>query len=181
MVDKRWSPRAMRAVGVPDRVVDIAMTAEPVTEGEWIVALMRAMRGFCGRALTAPTVMIGSSCSDLARQLHLVSVAPEELIDTVSSVAVPEAGARAVVAGLNGREVHLVVGGSGSGLTGVEAHIVSAAPGTDMLEALRACVAWDAHLGWYWAGDKYARFDEFTVVSHIRDLVGAAEPVLVAL
>jgi hypothetical protein len=176
-VDKRWSPRALRAVGVPDRVVDLAMTSEPVTEGEWIVALMRALRGYCSLALTAPTVMIGSSCGDLAHQLRLVSIAAEELIETVSSVAVPNVGARAVAAGLNGRLVHLVVDGSSTTLTGVEAHVVSAASGADMLEALRVCVAWDGTLGWYWSGVRYDRLDEFTVVAHIRDLLSATEPV----
>ncbi|MBI4885074.1 MAG: hypothetical protein HY826_13570 [Actinobacteria bacterium] len=180
VVDKRWSQAALRSVGVPDRVVDLAMSAGPVTEGEWIVALMRALRGYCGPALAIPTVMVGPSCANLARQLRLVSVGPEELIETVSSVAVPNGGARAVVAGLNGRSVHLVVGGGSHPLTGVEVHVVSAADDADIFEALRVCVAWNATLGWYWSGDRYERLDEFTVVAHVRELLGASEPVLVS-
>ncbi|MCE9620961.1 MAG: hypothetical protein K8R99_01300 [Actinomycetia bacterium] len=177
--DQRWSHRALRAAGVPDQVVELAMASEPVTEGEWIVALMRALRGFCGTTLAAPSVMIGSSCVDLAKQLRLVTVAADELVDSVSTVAAPAVGARALIAGLNERQVHLVVGADWQQLGGVQAHVVSASSQADLLEALRVCVAWGGTLGWYWSGDRYERLDEFTVVSHIRELLNRAQPVLV--
>jgi hypothetical protein len=180
LVDQRWSHRALRAMGVPDRLVDMALGVHPVTEGDWTVALMGALRHYCGRDLGNPMVMVGSSCANLARQLRLVSVAPEELIESVSSVAAPNISARAAAAGLNGRLVHLVVGGSWQHLGGLEAQMVSAGSPADLLDALRVCVAWDAGLGWYWSGDRYDRLDEFAVVSHIRTMLGIAEPVFVA-
>jgi hypothetical protein len=180
LVDQRWSHRALRAMGVPDRVVDMAMTVQPVTEGDWTVALMGALRHYCGRDISNPMVMVGSSCANLARQLRLVSVTPEDLIESVSSVAVPNITARAAASGLNGRLVHLVVGGSWQHLGGLEVQLVSAGSSADLLEALRVCVGWDAGLGWYWSGDRYDRLDEFAVVSHIRAMLGVAEPVFVA-
>ena len=180
LVDQRWSHRALRAMGVPDRLVDMALAVHPVTEGDWTVALMGALRHYCGRDLGNPMVMVGPSCANLARQLRLVSVAPEELIESVSSVAAPNISARAAASGLNGRLVHLVVGGSWQHLGGLEAQMVSAGSPVDLLEALRVCVAWDAGLGWYWSGDRYDRLDEFAVVSHIRTMLGIAEPVFVA-
>jgi hypothetical protein len=109
----------------------------------------------------------------------LVSVAPEELLDSVSSVAVPHVSARAVAASLNGRVVHLVVGGAWQHLGALPVHMVSAASPADLLEALRVSVAWGASLGWYWSGDRYERIDEFTVVSHIRTMLCVADPVVV--
>jgi hypothetical protein len=76
--------------------------------------------------------------------------------------------------------VHLVVGGSWQHLGGLEVHLVSAASESDLLNALRVCVAWHARLGWYWSGDRYDRLDEFAVVSYIRSLLNTVEPVYAA-
>jgi hypothetical protein len=178
-VDQRWSHHVLRAMGIPDRVVDAALTHRPTTESEWIVALMGALRGLCTGGPVAPTVMVGPSCANLARQLKLISVAPDELVDSVSSVAVPHVTARAAAASLNGRLVHLVVGGGWQHLGGLPVHVVSAASAADLLEAMRVCIAWDASLGWYWAGERYERIDEFTIVSHIRARLCVADPVFV--
>ncbi|MGZ7005668.1 MAG: hypothetical protein ACXVLX_08720 [Ilumatobacteraceae bacterium] len=178
-VDQRWSHHVLRAMGIPDRVVDAALTHRPTTESEWIVALMGALSGLCTGGPIAPTVMVGPSCANLARQLKLISVAPDELVDSVSSVAVPHVTARALAASLNGRLVHLVVGGGWQHLGGLPVHVVSAASAADLLEAMRVCVAWDASLGWYWSGERYDRIDEFTIVSHIRAKLCVADPVFV--
>jgi hypothetical protein len=178
-VDQRWSHHVLRAMGIPDRVVDAALTHRPTGESEWIVALMGALRGLCTGGPVAPTVMVGPSCANLARQLKLISVAPDELVDSVSSVAVPHVTARAAAASLNGRLVHLVVGGGWQHLGGLPVHVVSAASAADLLEAMRVCIAWDASLGWYWAGERYERIDEFTIVSHIRAKLCVADPVFV--
>ncbi|CAN0510292.1 unnamed protein product, partial [Phaeothamnion confervicola] len=69
LMDQRWSHHALRAMGIPDRVVDAALTQQPTTEAEWIVALMGALRGLCTGGPAAPTVMVGPSCANLARQL----------------------------------------------------------------------------------------------------------------
>jgi hypothetical protein len=179
VIDQRWSHSALRAMGIPDRVVDAALTHRPTTEAEWIVALMGALSGLCTGGPVAPVVMVGPSCANLARQLKLVSVAPDELVDSVSSVAVPHVTARAAGAALNGRLVHLVVGGGWQHLGGLPVHIVSAASSADLLEAMRVCVAWEASLGWYWAGERYERIDEFTIVSLIRAKLCVADPVFV--
>lgn len=179
LMDQRWSHHALRAMGIPDRVVDTALTQQPTTEAEWIVALMGALRGLCTGGPAMPTVMVGPSCANLARQLKLVSVAPEELVESISSVAVPHVTTRALATSLNNRLVHLVLGGAWQHLGGVPVHVVSAASATDLLEAMRVCVAWDASLGWYWTGERYERIDEFTIVSHIRAVLCVADPVLV--
>jgi hypothetical protein len=179
VADRRWSHHVLRAMGIPDPVVDVAARSHPATESEWIVALMGALRDLCAPAAAIPTIMVGPACANLARQLRLVSVAPEELLDSVSSVAVPHVSARAVAASLNGRVVHLVVGGAWQHLGALPVRMVSAASPADLLEALRVGVAWGASLGWYWSGDRYERIDEFTVVSHIRTLLCAADPVVV--
>ncbi len=179
LMDQRWSHHALRAMGIPDRVVDAALTQQPTTEAEWIVALMGALRGLCTGGPAAPTVMVGPSCANLARQLKLVSVAPEELVESISSVAVPHVTTRTLATSLNNRLVHLVLGGAWQHLGGVPVHVVSAASATDLLEAMRVCVAWDASLGWYWTGERYERIDEFTIVSHIRTVLCVADPVLV--
>ena len=178
-IDQRWSHHVLRAMGIPARVVDAALTHGPTTESEWIVALMGALRGLCTGGPIAPTVMVGPSCANLARQLKLISVAPDELVDSVSSVAVPHVTARAAAASLNGRLVHLVVGGGWQHLGGLPVHVVSAASAADLLEAMRVCVAWDASLGWYWSGERYDRIDEFTIVTHIRAKLCVADPVFV--
>jgi hypothetical protein len=178
-VDQRWSHHVLRAMGIPDRVVDAALTLRPTTESEWIVALMGALRGLCTGGPVAPIVMVGPSCANLARQLKLVSVSPDEMVESVSSVAVPHVTARAAAASLNGRLVHLVVGGGWQHLGGLPVHVVSAASSADLLEAMRVCVAWEASLGWYWAGERYERIDEFTIVSLIRAKLCVADPVFV--
>ncbi len=179
LMDQRWSHHALRAMGIPDRVVDAALAQQPTTEAEWIVALMGALRGLCTGGPAMPTVMVGPSCANLARQLKLVSVAPEELVESISSVAVPHVTTRTLATSLNNRLVHLVLGGAWQHLGGVPVHVVSAASATDLLEAMRVCVAWDASLGWYWTGERYERIDEFTIVSHIRTVLCVADPVLV--
>ena len=85
--------------------------------------------------------------------------------------------ARAAASSLNGRLVHLVVGGAWQHLGGLPVHVVSAASSADLLEAMRVCVAWEASLGWYWAGERYERIDEFTIVSLIRAKLCVADPV----
>lgn len=173
--DGRWSPRALRALGLPDRIVDIATAAQPSTEADWIVALMGALKGICTPRTTGPVVMVGPNCANLARQLRLVSISADEVGESVSSVAVANVGADVVRSGLNQRQVHLVVGGSWHHLTGVQPAIVSAASTADLLEAIRVCVAWDATLGWGWLDDHYERLEVFTVVAHVRHVLHAAD------
>lgn len=175
-----WSQQTLRSLGVPDALVAAANGSRPQSEGEWIVALMTVLASRCRQQVTAPSVLVGPVCANLARQLKMVSVAPDELLETVSSVAIPNASAKAIAAGLNGRQVHLVVGGPWHHLAGLPAGIVSAASPGDLLEAVRVCMAWDAQLGWYWSGERYERIDEFTVVAHIRTLMQLVDAGVVA-
>ena len=171
----RWSPRSLRALGVPDRIVDLATASQPIGEADWIVALMGAFKSICATRTIGPVIMVGPKCANLARQLRLVSISPDEVAESVSSVAAPNASSAAVLAGLNSRQVHLVVGGAWQHLSGVQPAIVSAASADDLLEAIRVCVAWDATLGWCWTGDHYERLEVFTVVSHIRSILHNAD------
>jgi hypothetical protein len=167
----RWSHQALRSIGVPDRIVDAALADSPSDSREWIVALMGAFGSICVAQPLGPVAMVGPSCANLARQLRLVSVGADELGDTLSSVAVPNITAKAAAGALNGRFVHLVVGGAWHHLSSLPVHIVSAATPADILEAVRVCTAWDATLGWCWDGDRYAPLDEFTLVSHVRTIL----------
>ncbi|HEY4332203.1 MAG TPA: hypothetical protein VGM78_06525, partial [Ilumatobacteraceae bacterium] len=173
--DARWSSQSLRALGLPDRIVDAAMVQRPVSEADWIVALMGSFRTICEPRPVGPIVMVGPNCANLARQLRLVSISPDELAESVSSVAIPNVGAATVRFGLNDRQVHLMVGGAWQHLSNIEPAIVSAATTAELLEAIRVCVAWDASLGWCWADDHYERLEAFTVVAHVRSVLYAAD------
>ncbi len=175
-----WSEAALRALGVPDKIIDDAVALSPQTEGQWIVALMSALRDYCGPVPMMSSVMVGPAAANLARQLKLVSVLSDELADSVSSVAFPNATVHDLTKGLHGRHVHLVVGGSWQHLVRVPANVVSAAGARDLLVALRTAAAWGAVLGWYWVGPRYERIDEFAVVELIRTALRSGEPAILS-
>lgn len=169
--DPRWSHQALRAIGLPDRIVDIAMLQHPVEGPQWIMALMGAFRTLCAPAPAGPTVLVGPSCANLARQLRLVSVGADELSDSFSSVAIPNVSTNIARSALNDRYVHLMVGGSWQHLASIRPDVVSSATECDLLEAVRLCCAWEATLGWTLVGDKYERIDEFTLVACVRSVL----------
>jgi hypothetical protein len=173
--DPRWSHQSLRALGLPDRIVDLAVRENPVEGPEWIVALMGAFRTICSSAPAGPTVMVGPSCANLARQLRLVSVDADELSESFSSVAIPNVSAKVARAATNNRYMHVMVGGRWHHLASIQTHIVSAATPADLLEAVRVCCAWDATLGWSPVGDRYERIDEFTLVAHVRSVLYGTE------
>ncbi len=175
-----WSESALRALGVPDSIINDAVALAPETEGQWIVALMSALREYCGPVPMMSSVMVGPAAANLARQLKLVSVMSDELADSVSSVAFPNATVHDLNKGLHGRHVHLVVGGSWQHLVRVPANVVSAAGARDLLVALRTAAAWGAVLGWYWVGPRYERIDEFAVVELIRTALRSGEPAILS-
>jgi hypothetical protein len=169
--DHRWSHQTLRALGVPDRIVDAALLDRPRDSREWIIALMSALRTMCQPLPTMPVMMVGPTCANLARQLKLINVSADELADSLSSVAVAHVSAPTARDSLNSRAVHLVVGGSWQHLASLHCQVVSAASGSDILDAMRVCAAWDANLGWCWNGERYERLDEFSVVAHIRSIL----------
>ncbi|MCU1393242.1 MAG: hypothetical protein JWM34_1670 [Ilumatobacteraceae bacterium] len=170
-IDPRWSHHSLRAIGLPDRIVDIAMLQRPVESPQWIMALMAAFRTLCNPTPNGPTVLVGPSCANLARQLKLVSVGAEELSETLSSVAIPNVSTLVARNALNDRNVHVMVGGDWEHLASIRPHVVSAATESDLLEAVRVCCAWDATLGWTLVDDRYQRIDEFTLVAHVRTIL----------
>jgi hypothetical protein len=170
-----WSAEALRSLGLPDRIVDAALAMNPTTEGQWIVALMSILRDYCGKQSVISTVMVGPTSADLARQLKLVTVVPEELSESVSSVALMDASASVLGAGLNGRQVHLVVGGEWQHLVSVPVHIVSASSAGDLMVAVRVAAAWNATLGWHRVGGRYERIDEFCVIEMLRTVLRDGE------
>ena len=176
-LDTEWSDAALRSLGLPDKIVDAAMALAPQTEGQWIVALMAVLREYCAPLPIVSSVMVGPASANLARQLKLVSVSADELAESVTSVALPNASVQDLGGGLQGRHVHLVVGGSWQHLVRVPANVVSAAGSRDLFMALRTAVAWGAVLGWHWAGHRYERIDEFAVVELIRTALRGGEPV----
>ncbi len=178
--DPRWSHQALRAIGLPDRIVDIAMLQHPVEGPQWIMALMGAFRTLCAPAPAGPTVLVGPSCANLARQLRLVSVGADELSDSFSSVAIPNVSTNIARSALNDRYVHLMVGGSWQHLASIRPDVVSSATESDLLEAVRLCCAWEATLGWTLVGDKYERIDEFTLVACVRSVLYGNDRVSVA-
>jgi hypothetical protein len=166
-----WSAEALRSLGLPDRIVDAALAKNPTTEGQWIVALMSILRDYCGKQSVISTVMVGPTSADLAKQLKLVTVEPEELSESVSSVALADATASVLAAGLNGRQVHLVVGGEWQHFVSVPVHIVSAASSRDLMGAVRVAAAWGATLGWHRAGGRFERIDEFSIIDMLRTVL----------
>jgi hypothetical protein len=170
-----WSAEALRSLGLPDRIVDAALAMNPITEGQWIVALMSILRDYCGKQSVISTVMVGPTSADLARQLKLVTVVSEELVESVSSVALMDASASVLGAGLNGRQVHLVVGGEWQHLVSVPAHIVSASSARDLMVAVRVAAAWNATLGWHRVGGRYERIDEFCIIEMLRTVLRDGE------
>ena len=173
--DSRWSHQSLRALGLPDRIVDTALVHQPSTESEWIVALMGAFAEISRRAPLGPTIMMGPACANLARQLKLVSVGTEELAESISSVAVPHVTAKVARFARNDRFVHLMVGGNWHHLSGIEAQVVDSGnqrrpagsdPGVRRMERRARLV-----LG----GSAYERLDQFTVVAHIRSILYGAE------
>jgi hypothetical protein len=166
-----WSAAALRVIGVPDSIVEAMVAQAPNDDVEWLMALMGALRPLCETPRPGATLVIGPACANLARQLRFMSITAEELPETVSSVAVPHVSAKELLAGADGRSVHLVVGGSWQHLVSVPAEIVSAATDDDLMDALRAAAAWGATLGWIWSGDRYERIDPFVVASRIRDAI----------
>lgn len=170
-VDARWSHQTLRAIGLPDRIVDLAMMQRPVEGPQWIMALMGAFRTLCAPAPAGPTVLVGPACANLARQLRLVSVGSEELAESHSSVAVANVSTNIARSAMNDRFVHLIVGGQWQHLASVPAHVVSAATEADLLDAVRACCSWNATLGWTLVDNRYERIDEFTLVAHVRSIV----------
>ncbi|MCU1397084.1 MAG: hypothetical protein JWN62_193 [Acidimicrobiales bacterium] len=170
-VDARWSHQTLRAIGLPDRIVDLALLQRPVEGPQWIMALMGAFRTLCSPAPAGPTVLVGPSCANLARQLRLVSVGSEELAESHSSVAVANVSTNIARSAMNDRSVHLIVGGQWQHLASIPAQIVSAATEADLLDAVRACCSWNATLGWTLVDNRYERIDEFTLVAHVRSIV----------
>jgi hypothetical protein len=164
-------------IGVPDSIVDAMVAQAPRDDVEWLMALMNALRPLCETPRPGATLVVGPACANLARQLRFMSITAEELPETVSSVAVPHVSAKELLAGADGRSVHLVVGGAWQHLVSVPAEIVSAATDDDLMDALRAAAAWGGTLGWIWGGDRYERIDPFLVASRIRDaIIGATTP-----
>jgi hypothetical protein len=151
--------------------VDAALAKNPTTEGQWIVALMSILRDYCGKQSVISTVMVGPTSADLAKQLKLVTVEPEELAESVSSVALTDATASVLSNGLNGRQVHLVVGGDWQHFVSVPVHIVSASSSRDLMGAVRVAAAWGATLGWHSAGGRFERIDEFCIIDMLRTVL----------
>jgi len=166
-----WSAEALRSLGLPDRIVDAALAKNPTTEGQWIVALMSILRDYCGKQSVISTVMVGPTSADLAKQLKLVTVEPEELAESISSVALTDSSASVLCAGLNGRQVHLVVGGEWQHFVSVPVHIVSASSSRDLMGAVRVAAAWGATLGWHRAGGRFERIDEFCIIDMVRTVL----------
>lgn len=172
-----WSAAALRVIGVPDSIVDAMVAQTPRDDVEWLMSLMNALRPLCETPRPGATLVVGPACANLARQLRFMSITAEELPETISSVAVPHVSAKELLAGADGRSVHLVVGGAWQHLVSVPAEIVSAATDDDLMDALRAAAAWGGTLGWIWSGDRYERIDPFVVASRIRDaIIGTTGP-----
>jgi hypothetical protein len=166
-----WSAAALRVIGVPDSIVEAMVAQAPQDDVEWLMSLMNALRPLCETPRPGATLVVGPACANLARQLRFMSITAEELPETVSSVAVPHVSAKELLAGADGRSIHLVVGGAWQHLVTVPAEIVSAATDDDLMDAVRAAAAWGGTLGWIWSDDRYGRIDPFMVASRIRDAI----------
>ncbi len=167
-----WSGPTLRAFGVPDTIVGKIDRRIPVDDLDWVVAFMLAVRDVCiGELPEEPVVLAGPSCAPLAQSFELPIVGEAELSSIGGSVAAPEAGPLGLRRGVNGRPVHLVVGGAWHHLATVRPQVVSAACPGDLLEALRVAEAWGATLGWVATDDGYQRIDPYLLAGQVRDLL----------
>jgi hypothetical protein len=146
---------------------------EPKDDVEWTVSLMIAVRGLCGSLPQGSTVLVGPAGGELARQLKLVNLSAEELNDSVSSVASPNATPVSLRTAVGDRRVHLVVGAQWHHLATVRPDIVSAAGENDLFEAIRVAAAWGAKLGWAPVEGRYQRIDPINIAGRIRELLNA--------
>lgn len=168
-----WSAAGLEAVGLPSRLVAGVAAIGPQDEVTWNAALMLALRDHCGAPLPAGDVMAGPAGAVLAAARHLTVVAAGELADREGAVAVLDADAATLAAGLDGRPLHLVVGGAWRHLATARPAVVSAASIDDLIDAVRVAVAWDAPLGWVHDGAGAVRIDPFLVAAHVRSLLSA--------
>lgn len=166
-----WSAAGLEAVGLPSRLVAGVAAIGPQDEVTWNAALMLALREHCGAALPSGDVMAGPAGAVLAAARHLTVVAGGELADREGAVAVLDADAATLAAGLDGRPLHLVVGGAWRHLATARPAVVSAAGIDDLIDAVRVAVAWDAPLGWVHDGSAAVRVDPFLVAAHVRSLL----------
>jgi hypothetical protein len=166
-----WSGTTLRALGLPDAVVEMVVSQSPSDDVEWTVSLMIAVRGLCRSLPLGSTVLVGPSGGELARQLKLVNLSAEELGDSVSSVASPNATPVSLRTAVGDRRVHLVVGGGWHNLATVRPDIVSASTQEDIFEAIRVAAAWGATLGWAPVEGRYVRMDPITIAGRVRELL----------
>jgi hypothetical protein len=166
-----WSAEALRSIGLPETLVAETARQQPDSDVTWNVGLMLALQHVCSTDIPPGAVMIGPACADLARRLRVISLDAGELGNTVTSVAIADATPKRLAHGLNGRSVHLVVGGSWRHLATVRPDVVSAATPSDLIDAVRVAGSWGARLGWVQRGDRHVRIDPFLVAGYIRDLL----------
>jgi hypothetical protein len=171
-----WSAAALEAVGLPASLVARVAGVRPHDEVTWNAALMLAVRDWCGAELPPGAVMAGPACGDLAAALHVPVIDADAVADREGPVAVPTASAAELAATVGGRPVHLVVGGRWRHLATVRPVLVSAATDDDLIDAVRAAVAWDEPHGWVTHDAAVVRIDPFVVAAHVRALLVADGP-----
>jgi hypothetical protein len=171
-----WSAAALEAVGLPASLVGRIASVRPHDAVTWNAALMLAVRDWCGADLPPGAVLAGPACGDLAVALHIPLVDAADVADREGPVALPTASAAELCAAIGERAVHLVVGGAWRHLATVRPTTVSAATGADLVDAIRAAVAWDVPLGWVVDGGEATRIDPFVVAAHVRALLASDGP-----
>ena len=172
-----WSPQALFAVGVPDRLVQTAAALDPRDDAEWTAALMLALRPLFAPLPDGRTLIAGPSIDALADTLGVPVLEVDEDRPTVVDDIDDEIAALAtedpaeITAGLHGRQLHLVIGGVWHELARLRPAVVSAAGPRFLLPALSVAHAWGVPLG-YMGGVRTVRLDAVTVAMEIRATLG---------
>lgn len=165
-----WSPQALFALGLPDRLVQTAAALEPRDDAEWTAALMLALRPLFGPLPDGRVLLAGPLVDTLAEQLGATIVQPGERCFGPLAAVVTDDPAE-VAATLDGRDLHLVVGGMWHELARLRPAVVSTAGPRFLLQAVTVAHAWGVPLG-VMAGVSTVRLDAVTVAMEIRATLG---------
>ena len=165
-----WSAPALRALGLPEGMVAAAAALAPRDDAEWTAALMLACRDRFEAVPKTPMLMAGPQLAAMASALRLPLVEPGEP-GRAAYVALETDDPDEVLATLDGRDLHLVVGGSWQELARLRPVVVSAAGPRFMLQALSVAHAWGVPLGWM-GGVESVRLDAVTLALEIRSALG---------
>jgi hypothetical protein len=172
-----WSQDELVHVGIPFSLIQATVGLDPDDDIAWVTALAGALAPYCGPLPETNQVIAGPQAHQLADLLGFADVRHPNSVPREGSVCLTLTGTKKsrqwLTDSMNGRDLHLVVGGTGSDrLLDLEPTVVSWVGEDALISALWLCSTRGAMLGYTKIGGRSLRANPIDVAVAIRNLVG---------